>query len=319
MTTLGVILILTLLVAWLTAAATTMRSVSRIWLRHWAELRLTGSGAATPHIERPQRLLLASGTGVAGTVFAMGAFLGLREERQVLLQYLLIAALMLLVGGQLLPRAIARRWATPLAPLLMPLLRVLEWLCTPLLSFAAGLVHRWTRRSPTQGGNDPRDALEDLLREGELEGVGEPGESAIISGVVEFGEKRAADVMTARADIVAVERTAPPTEITRLVSQSKYSRLPVYERDLDHVVGLLHSFDVLAHPDAPAAALRKVVTARAETPCHELMRRMLRERVHLAIIQDGSDQTAGLVTLEDLVEELVGEIRDEHDEPTPAS
>ncbi|HVT38101.1 MAG TPA: CNNM domain-containing protein [Gemmatimonadaceae bacterium] len=315
MTTLGVVFVLALVVAWLTAAATAVRSVSRIWLRHWAELRLSGAGAATLQLERPQRFLLAAGTGIAGTVFAIGAFVGLSEDRQVLVQYLVFTAVLLLIVGQLLPRAIARRWPTLLAPMLMPALRALEWLCTPLLLFAAGLVRRFTRQVSPEHADGPRDALEDLLREGELEGVGEASESAIISGVVDFTEKRAADVMTPRAEIVAAERAMPGDAITRLVAHAKYSRVPVYEHDLDHVVGLVHSFDVLAHPEAPVAHLRKVVTARADTPCHALMRRMLREHVHLAIVQGDAGDTLGLVTLEDLVEELVGDISDEHDEP----
>ena len=318
MTTTVIVLVLALVVAWLTAAATAVRSVSRIWLRHWAELRLTGSADATLRFESPQRFLLAAGTGVAGTVFAIGALVGLREEREVLLQHLLFAALLLLVVGQLVPRAIARRWATVLAPVLMPALRALEWVFTPLLMFVGGVVRRFTSRQAMEHAGDPRDALEDLLREGEMEGVGEPSESAIISGVVEFGEKRASDVMTPRQEIVAVEREMPAADISRLVAQAKYSRVPVYESSLDNVVGLVHSFDVLAHPEAPAMSLRKVVTARADTLCHGLMRRMLREHVHLAIIQGDSGDTLGLVTLEDLVEELVGDISDEHDEPQAA-
>lgn len=314
MTTFGLVVILSLVVASLTAAATSVRFVSRIWLRHWTERRLSGAHASALLLERPQRLLLAAGTGIAGTVFAMGALVGLREDRRQLVQWLLVAAVFLLVVGQLVPRAIARRWTTPLVPMLMPALHGLDWVCSPLLDFAARAVRPWTSRAQPLVP-DERDSLEDLLREGELEGVGEASESAIITGVAEFGAKRASDVMTPRAGIVAVERAAPAAEVARLVAQSKFSRIPVYERDPDHFVGLVHSFDVLAHPDAPLAVLRKVGSARADTPCPDLMRRMLRDRVHLAIIRDAAGATAGVVTLEDLVEELVGEISDEHDEP----
>jgi CBS domain containing-hemolysin-like protein len=128
-------------------------------------------------------------------------------------------------------------------------------------------------------------------------------------------------VMTARSEVVAVERRVPASEIIRLVAQSKYSRIPVYDGDIDHVAGIIHSFDILAHPDAPVTALRKMSSVAPETPCHDVMKRMLRERVHLAIVRGTDGITLGLVTLEDLVEELVGEISDEHDEPnsTPAT
>ena len=318
MTTVGVTLLLAATVAWLTAAATAVRSVSRIWLRHWAERQLSGSGAAALYLERPQRLLFAAGTGIAATVFALGAGLGLRENGIEMLEHLALAALLLLVVGQLVPRAIARRWATPLIPVLMPALRALDWLCTPVLALAGVLVRPVTQRLAV-APRDEHDALEDLLRDGELEGVGEAAESAIISGVVEFGEKRAADVMTPLSDIVAVERSMPAADITRLIAQAKYSRIPVFEHDIDHVVGMVHSFDVLAHPLAPVVTLRKIAFASANAPCDELMRRMLRDRLHLAVVQGPGGETLGLVSLEDLVEELVGEIRDEHDDPSSAS
>lgn len=314
MTTLGMVVVLTLVVGCLTAAATSVRFVSRIWLRHWAEQELTEGGAPDVNLDRPQRWLMAAATGTAATVFAIGAAIGLREALAAAVGQLLLAVVFLMAVGQLIPRAMARRWAALLAPALMPVLRALEWLCTPAMQFAALFVRRTAPVVPP-GDAGAREALEDLLREGELEGVGEASESAIISGVVEFGEKLAADVMTPRGDIVAVDRTAPPATIARAVAQSKYSRIPVFDGDLDHVAGLLHSFDVLADPGHPVKSLRRVATVRAATPCNELMRRMLRDHVHLAIIQGTRGETAGLVTLEDLVEELVGDISDEHDEP----
>jgi putative hemolysin len=312
-TTFALILLLSLLVGWLTAAATAVRSVSRIWLRHWVEQKLAGAAAAELYLDRPQRWLFGAGTGIAALVFATGAVVGLRASGSDAVEQAVVALLMLLVVGQLLPRAIARRWATPLVPLLMPVLRLLAWSCAPLFAFAA----LFARSAPGQAAEEPgsRESLEDLLREGELEGVGEASESAIISGVVEFGEKLALEVMTLRDDIIAVERGMSSAQIARIVSQSKYSRIPVYERDLDHVVGLIHSFDVLARPFHPVERLRRVALVRAATPCHELMRSMLREHVHLAIIQGVLGETLGLVTLEDLVEELVGDISDEHDDP----
>lgn len=315
MTTLAMVFLLALVVGWLTAAATAVRSVSRIWLRHWAEQKLAGSAAAELYLDRPQRWLFAAGTGIAATVFAMGAVIGLRESLAGAIEQIVIATALLMIVGQLVPRALARRWAASLVPLLMPVLRVLEWLCVPFMKVAELFVARRTPAGEADAEPDVHEALEELLREGELEGVGEASESAIISGVVEFGEKLAIEVMTLRADVVAVERSTPAAEIARIVAQSKYSRIPVFDGDLDHVAGLVHSFDVLADPEHPVQALRRVAMVRAATPCHELMRSMLREHVHLAIIQGVLGETLGLVTLEDLVEELVGDISDEHDEP----
>ena len=308
------LLALVLVVAWLTAAATAVRTVSRIWLRHWVERRLAGSATAVVYLARPPRLLLAAGTGIAALTFAMGV-VSAEEAATVgeLLRSLGVAALLLLVVGQSVPRAIARRWGMELVPVLLPALHVLGLVVAPVIALAEWTARTIARPLPV-APDDPRDALEDLLREGEMEGVGEADESAIISGVVEFGAKRVRDVMTPRERIVAVDRALPAAEVSRLVADTGYSRIPVIDGDLDHVAGMLHSFDVLERPSAPLSRIRRVMTAAPDVPCIELMRTMLRERRHLAIICDVTGRTMGLATLEDLVEELVGDIHDEHDD-----
>jgi CBS domain containing-hemolysin-like protein len=93
--------------------------------------------------------------------------------------------------------------------------------------------------------------------------------------------------------------------------------VPIYHGTLDSIVGMFHVFDVIkARGDTPEA-VRPVAFSSPEAPCNELLFRMLRERLHIAIVRDASGKTIGLVTLEDLLEELVGDIRDEHDEPEP--
>ncbi len=299
----------------LTGAATALRSVSRIWLRHWAEQRMAGAGTATLYLERPQRLLLAAGTGIAGTVFALGAVLGLQHGDQPLplVRAMLVAALLLLTVGQLVPRAFAMRWPSEVLPLLLPPLRAVEGLVSPLAGLATKVARRWLG-NPTVLAPSATESLEDLLREGEIEGVGAAGEREIISGVVEFGSKRVREVMTPRSEIVGVEHQAPANEVARIVSQSKFSRLPVYDHSIDHIAGLVTSWDVIARPEAPLRTLRAVSFATPDEPCHTLMGRMLRERRHLAIVRGTAGETLGLVTLEDLVEEFVGDIHDEHDD-----
>jgi len=316
MSSLWPLIVLVGVVGVLTTAATALRTVSRIWLRHWAEQRLAGAGTAALYLERPQRLLIAAGAGIAGTVYTLGAVLGLQQGDRgfSLAQTLVVAAAMLLVFGQLVPRAIARRWPAESLPVVLPLLRVVEGLTQPLARVAMRLVSRWAGPSAA-APETPGDVLEDLLREGELEGVGAAEEREIISGVVEFGDTRVSAVMTARADIVAVERTARADHVAQLVAQSKYSRLPIYDGTIDHVVGMVTSWDVIARPEAPLRAPRPVAVATPDEPCHALMTRMLRDRRHLAIVRGAAGETLGLVTLEDLVEEFVGEIQDEHDDP----
>lgn len=305
-----------IVVATLTAAATAVRSVSRIWLRHWVERRLSGARTAALYLERPQRLLLAATTGVAMAVFIAGTLIGtavpdgLFAKGRAIVTY----ALALLLAGQLVPRAVARRWSSALIPVLLPLLRVAEFFFMPLVI----LVRRITgeaRREASDGDADEGDALEELLREGELEGVGEHTEIAIIEGVVQFGEKTVGEVMTRREDVFAIEEGTPPAEVARLVALSRYSRVPIYRGSLDHVVGMLHAFDLLETAGEALPRLRPVAMATTGMPCDDFLTRMIRGRTHLAVVKEDAGRTAGIVTLEDLLEELVGDIRDEHDEP----
>lgn len=313
MTTTSLLVVSLAIVAALTGTATAVRSVSRIWLRHWVERRLSGAPTAELYLARPQRLILAATTAVAMTVFLAGTVIaGSEMGGWARVRLLVLYALALLLIGQLLPRAIARRWPSVVIPPLLPLLRLVEFALMPLLLLVrrvTGEARREAREAPSED-----EALGELLREGELEGVGEHTEIAIIEGVVNFSEKTVRQVMTQRADIFAVDRAYGPAELARQVAHGGYSRVPVYDGSIDRVTGFVHAFDVInAVGEAPR--LRPVGLATPTARCNDLLFRMLRDRKHLAIVQGVSGETLGLVTLEDLLEELVGEIRDEHDDP----
>jgi magnesium and cobalt exporter, CNNM family len=124
-------------------------------------------------------------------------------------------------------------------------------------------------------------------------------------------------VMTPRDEIFALDEGTEPHRLATLIAQSAYSRVPVYRESIDQIVGMVHAFDVLKARGERVPSWRAVAYSNPDAPCNELLFRMLRERLHLAIVRDGGGRTLGLVTLEDLLEELVGDIRDEHDEPTP--
>ena len=311
------LLIALLVVAWLTAGSMAVRSVSRIWLRHWTERRLRGSAAAVTYLERPHRLLIGAGTGVALTLVLAGVLLGMRKSQGPLLLDVAIFGGLIILLGQILPRAIARQWPTRLVPVVVPILRVTELIVMPIVGLGRRAAAPFERRRGRASVDVERESIQDLLREGELEGVGEHDEIAIISGVVEFGEKRVRDVMTPRSEIFALEDTTDPLTLAERIAQSAYSRVPIYHASLDDVRGMVHAFDVLKARAEVMPPLRPVANAAADAACNELLFRMLRERLHLAIVRDSAGATAGLVTLEDLLEELVGDIRDEHDEPEP--
>lgn len=311
-----------LAVATITAGATSLRSVGRMWLRRWIDQRLAGAGGDEEALERQQRLLEAATAATAWVVALAGVALALSSEARPgrLAIEAVIFVLALLVVGQLIPRALARRRASRLLPVLMPVLRGASAVLWPFVRAAHALARPFARQAGGQVAEESREEeIEDLLREGELEGIGEHTETEIIAGVVRFGEKPVADVMTPRTAIFAVEEATHPREMARLIAQAGYSRVPVYRGAIDEIIGMVHVFDVLKTRGEEAPELRPVMHAPSSKRCNELLFEMLRERQHLGIVLDEYGGTAGLVTLEDLLEELVGDIRDEHDEPAPAS
>lgn len=313
--TIAVAVVALLVIAWLSAAAAAVRSVSRIWLRHWVEQRLRGEGDSALRLDRPHRMLAASGAAIALSVGVLGAMLGAEHADSPSALALLVVAwgAVMLVIGQTIPRAIGRHWAPQLAPVLLPPVRVIERGIGPLLTGARSLLGG--RANLSAEGTTTREGIEELLREGALEGIGARDEIAIITGVIDFEARTVREVMTPRADIFALEAATAPRDLAMRTAASGYSRVPLYAGSLDQVEGMVHVFDVLKAGGDRLPPIRPVATTLDSRRCSELLVEMQRRRLYLAIVRDAEGRTVGLVTLEDLLEELVGDISDEHDEP----
>ncbi|HEX8726513.1 MAG TPA: CBS domain-containing protein [Gemmatimonadaceae bacterium] len=302
-------------IAWLVAGVTTVRLASRIWLRRWAEHGLRGATVPLDSVTGPQRLI-ASGSVMVGFVVALaGAALAARPSAPVasVAWDLVICLAVVVFVAQLLARAVARHSTAGVAALTLPVVRAAAIASGPVLAAARRL------RGVAVGPAVERQAVERLLREGELEGVSARDDAVIISGVAEFGDKVVQDVMTPRTQVFAVDDTTEPEAAAEQVAQAAYSRVPVYHGTLDRVTGMIHAFDLLRGAGAALAAPRPVAQTTGSTRCSALLFQMLRDHRHLAVVHDADGRTIGIVTLEDLLEELVGDIRDEHDEPGPTS
>lgn len=311
-----------LLVAGVNAALGAYGNASRIWLRHRADVGGRLAAVASQFLEGPQRVTVAAGAAVAAAAFTTGALVadvdvaalgpGMTLPAWLVPLRVVLWALAFVLAGQLLPRAIGRRWPIPVATVTAPLVAALLELSTPVRWVVAPLVRPFRRR----GAAVPEsDELAQVLREGELEGVGRKDELALISGVVQFADRLVGEVMTPRADIFALDAATPPAEAAARIAQAAYSRVPVYRERLDDIQGMILAFDVLKGDGESLPALRPVAEANVGDKCKVLLGRMLTARRHFAVVRDGAGLVAGIVTLEDLIEELVGEIRDEHDEP----
>ncbi|MDE0048706.1 MAG: hemolysin family protein [Rhodospirillales bacterium] len=188
-----------------------------------------------------------------------------------------------------------------------------------------GLVGSWLRKGLGRGnGTSWRESLGEILAEEEIAEQISPHERDLLLNLLRFGGLTAEDAMVPRNDITAVDVSAPLHEVVATIKEKGHSRMPLYRGDLDDIVGMIHIRDVMSHwgEDGPFdldAIRRDILFVPESMPIPALLKEMRETRLHMAVIVDEYGGTHGLVTIEDVVEEIVGEIEDEHDEiETPA-
>ncbi len=169
------------------------------------------------------------------------------------------------------------------------------------------------------GGESLRDTLEELIEHhGDDEVPVSPDERTMFTNLFKFGELRVDDVMVPRADIVAVEQSTPVSEVVSIMRKAGHSRLPVFRDTLDDIIGMVHVRDLLKfwgsdRPAALTAVVRRQLFVPPSMQVRDLLLQMRASRIHMAIVVDEYGGTDGCVTIEDLIEEIVGDIHDEHD------
>lgn len=232
--------------------------------------------------------------------------------------------LVIVFFDRLLPQLIFTRTRGQWLARIRPLVQVLFYLALPvtltigLLLSIAGLAE-----PETEEEEHPSEAMDALLEAGEEEGILEESDRELMRGVVEFGDKVVREVMTPRPEMFAVPGTMSLTEFTAAVNEHGFSRVPVYRDSLDDITGVAFARDLLAVADRDAedrtvASLQRNADFVPETKkVNELLREMQRDKQHMSVVIDEYGGVAGLVTIEDLLETIVGEIVDEHDESIP--
>ena len=230
-----------------------------------------------------------------------------------------VLTLVVLIFGEISPKSLAKEHAEGFAMFSAPILRVLLVILRPL-NF---LFSQWKRLlnlifRPSEDPGITEEELITMVSEAENEGGLDQHESQLIRSAIEFGDLEAGDILTPRVDIVAVEDSATMDEIAAAFAESGYSRLPVYHKDVDDIVGVIHEKDFNAaryhgqHDISGCITPVHYTTANAELG--PLLRTLQKKKTHMAIVVDEYGGTEGLLTMEDILEELVGEIWDEHDE-----
>jgi len=225
-----------------------------------------------------------------------------------------------LLLGELVPKRLALRQAEAFARVAAPPMRLLAFVARPLvglLSAATSAVLRLLGARGPAGPSVSVDDIEHLLETGRAEGVLEPVEQAVASEALRLGERTVRDIMRSRIDLDALDVDTPADEILGAVAMAGHSRLPVYDGSLDRILGYVWLKDVLRHswmgwPIELRKMLHRALFVPETMPLDRLLELFQKQRNQLAIVLDEYGGTEGLVTLEDVLEELVGKIHDEH-------
>lgn len=291
------------------------------------KLEETESGRrALSLLNKPELLLatvltannLVNVTIVVLTNFALGpVFSGMPPVWSFVLQTVILTFLILLFG-EILPKLIANRAPEKWAKFAVTGIKILRFICYPvarLLVSSTYIVHRVvTKQAPKISADDLSQALE-------LTGVDTADDKEMLEGILEFGDTAASEIMTPRIKITDIDITSTFEQVLKIVRDSGYARLPVYEGSQDNIKGVLYSRDLLpyighANPESFdwRTLLRQPYFVPEARKIDDLLEDFRRRHIHLAIVVDEFGGTQGIVTMEDVLEEIVGDIYDEYDE-----
>ena len=233
----------------------------------------------------------------------------------------IVLTIIVLIFGEVTPKSLAKEMpekvATAVSPflvVLMALMTPLTWLFTQWKKLLGRFVHSGEADTITEG------ELMTMVSEAENDGELTDRESELIRSAIEFDDVEVEEILTPRVDVVAVEDDIPLEELAQTFAESGYSRLPVYHGTIDNIIGVVHEKDFYIARLKKATKIDDLVVptlyTTGSTQISQLLRTLREQHHHLAVVVDEYGGTEGIITLEDILEELVGEIWDEHDEVT---
>lgn len=230
--------------------------------------------------------------------------------------------LAIIIGWKLLLGLVPEELSEVLLRAIVPISHIFYYLFWPVLFPIRWLlvhVEKRDERNEDDDENPTDEEVQAYIDVGEEEGILEEGEGRLIQSIVDFGDRVARELMTPRVDMLAFDAKRPLTELAQLFMESKYSRIPIYEETIDRISGVVHVkevFDAMLRGDhKPVAELARPAYFVSETKLvSELLREFQLEHIQIAFVVDEYGGTAGLITIEDVIEEIVGEIADEHEE-----
>jgi CBS domain containing-hemolysin-like protein len=265
--------------------------------------------------------LLKHGTLLLLGISIFAAFNG-TASWQMCLEAVFTAWLLMMLFAYVVPQMMYRRSTGQMLGPLVPVLKIAGKTIFPvvaMLYFLHSLVELTDETANTAEPPTSAESIDALITAGAEEGLLQEDDRKLIQQVVEFGDTVVREVMTPRPQIIALDADCTLEKLRQLVINEQYSRIPVFTGDIDHVVGFVHVRDMFElgeeerHTMKIRELMRPIRFVPETKPVHDLMREMQQEGAHMAIVVDEYGNTAGLVTMEDMVEVILGEIRDEHE------
>jgi CBS domain containing-hemolysin-like protein len=233
------------------------------------------------------------------------------------IKILIVLAAVLLFFGEIIPKYIARELADRLVlPIALPL-RAVSYLLYPFIKITSAISNKVVQTSSLKTDNifhlfDKED-IKGLVKESEIAGIVDKKDSELISRVIELGDQRVYEAMTPRTEIIGVEITSDIKEVLSVFIEAGFSKMPVYEDNFDNIKGVILAKDLFKSPQSIKDILREVSFIPETKKSFEVLNDFLEKRNSIAIVVDEHGGTAGIVTIEDILEELFGEIEDEFD------
>jgi CBS domain containing-hemolysin-like protein len=275
------------------------------------------------YLDEPMRLLLPLRIGIQAsmvgvTVLLTELFIAAELRRALLLAFLCMLGI-LFVFRELLPHMIALKNPERVFLTLVPAFRFYTRVMTPFSRPLERLIRVFLKKETQLEEANKDEEIQAFIETGQEEGLLEADEGRMVQKIVDLSERQVREIMTPRPNVVGVERVTSLSELRALFARERYARMPVYEENLDHVVGLVYAIDLLAlGDDQPRASLDSLVRPVLFVPetkrVSDLLREFQRGQSTFAMVVDEYGGTSGLVTVEDILEEIVGEIHDEFDE-----
>jgi len=311
--------------AFFSSSETALMSMDTMRVKYLAEKDRPGARKLAEILARPDKLLGAILVGnnlvnIMMSVFATTLFIQLFGQRGELMTIIILTPL-LLVFAEVCPKTYAAQYPEKISFAVLHPIRFFMWLLRPVTWMVSGASKMLTHFLHGEADRPliSEDEIRSIIEYGEHAGAVGKEKRRMLHGVIDLTEIRVRDVMVPRTEVVGIEVNTSFSDVVKLTAQAHHSRFPVYEGDLDRVVGIIHSKEILNYLDRPdefslSGLARPPYFVPEAKPIEALMQAFRTKHLHLAVVVDEYGGVEGICTLEDIVEEIVGEIQDEYDE-----